>query len=340
MEFVPNLNSFEEEPLTVNGRRVTRSAILSPERQKKLSVLSPPLKVDVQETSFSSTPKPRTKFKTEEEEDIYLPSTVKKNSYVNKNKLRNPISPSTSDSEDKNTPKIPGISVRPVGTSSNKIIKKSNKKEKKIRNEYEVKFQILIDNYPGMGFLLPDEEMTIDDIKDQYDKNILKIKVTNSSLEYKIYLIIYFLLLEGFLTKMLGIDASGFAMAQIKMLKRYDDMMLQLGEKWLSTGSSSWPVEISLFVSTSFQALVIIGLNYGLNYIGMSAAKDTILNGITSLFNSGFNNLTNLNGKNNNDLIDGFVSLLNGGGNIFENIGNFFGGGENKEKKPKIKVRH
>ena len=209
--------------------------------------------------------------------------------------------------------------------------------------DFNVKFGILREAYPE--FNIPDfDPGTPLEIRHQhYDRYVRQIHIDNSVGNYRVYLMILFAGIELFCTKILGLDMSGYTINQLRLMNKYDRLLVELGEKsFISTGSD-WPVEARIVVMALFNGIIFLVVRLFASYMGP---------GIGDMLQNMVNNF--LNGDNNADQVkeggtataEGLVdppARNSGGGfdlgsiiNGLGGLGNLFGGGNNNESnKPK-----
>lgn len=143
-----------------------------------------------------------------------------------------------------------------------------------IRAEFRIKFNMLRTNWPT--FTIPElpDSLPLEQWYIEYSKYIQHIHISNSAEKYRFIMVFVFLGMELGVTKFLGIDASEFAVTQLKSMSNYDRMLIELGEKYYSAnGSSQWPVEITLIFSAGFNLLIFLALKWLSSKVGPDAAK-------------------------------------------------------------------
>lgn len=129
-----------------------------------------------------------------------------------------------------------------------------------------LKYQILQKSWPEYKFPNLDEKMVYSNpqfIVDTYNKSVERIQIDMDVNQYKIALIIMFLVIEVVCVKFLGLDAGGYTLSQIKAMNRYEKLLIEIGEKRLLTGESSWPPEVRIL----FIGLLNCGLFILMKYL-------------------------------------------------------------------------
>jgi hypothetical protein len=85
--------------------------------------------------------------------------------------------------------------------------------------------------------------------------------VSKETGQYKVYLVIFFMFVEVVGVKLLKLNMSGYTMSQLRIMNRYDTLLAELGEKWLVSSGSEWPVEARLLMMATFNAVSLMALN-------------------------------------------------------------------------------
>jgi hypothetical protein len=97
--------------------------------------------------------------------------------------------------------------------------------------------------------------------------------------------------------KLLKLNMSGYTMSQLRIMNRYDTLLAELGEKWLVSSGSDWPVEARLLMMATFNAVIFIAVRYLCSWMGVDGLAETIQNFVDSMLNGP--------GQNNNNLTYG-----------------------------------
>lgn len=163
-----------------------------------------------------------------------------------------------------------------------------------MRTQFRAKFGILRTSYPEWNIQDPDERMTLDQIHDVYEYYIRQIMVSKETGQYKVYLVIFFMFIEVIGVKLLKLNMSGYTMSQLRIMNRYDTLLAELGEKWLVSSGSDWPVEARLLMMATFNAVIFIAVRYLCSWMGVDGLAETIQNFVDSMLNGP--------GQNNNNL--------------------------------------
>jgi hypothetical protein len=138
-----------------------------------------------------------------------------------------------------------------------------------------LKYQILQKSWPEYKFPNLDEKLVYSNpqfIIDTYNKSVERIQIDMDVNQYKIALIIMFLVIEVVCVKFLGLDAGGYTLSQIKAMNRYEKLLIEIGEKRLLTGESSWPPEVRIL----FIGLLNCGLFILMKYLSSVLGPDLV----------------------------------------------------------------
>jgi hypothetical protein len=159
-----------------------------------------------------------------------------------------------------------------------------------MRSEFRVKFGILRSSYPQWNVIDLSPTLTLDQIHDLYEYYIRQIIVSKETGQYKVYLLIFFMFVEVVGVKLLKLNMSGYTMSQLKIMNRYDSLLTELGEKWLVSSGSDWPVEARLLMMAVFNAVIFIAVRYLCSWMGVEGLGDTIQGFIDNMLNGPGNN--------------------------------------------------
>lgn len=148
-----------------------------------------------------------------------------------------------------------------------------------MRSQFRAKFGILRQSFPQWQVVDPPESATLDQWHDIYEGYVRQIIVSLNCNQWKVYLVIAFLAIEVFCIKVLGLDARGFTMSQVKIMNRYDQVLVELGEKYYVQGPSNWPVEARILMMAAFNGVIFIAVKYLSKWLG----GDSMASGIQSV---------------------------------------------------------
>lgn len=119
--------------------------------------------------------------------------------------------------------------------------------EKEEKADLLHKFSILQRKYPNAEIPDFNEYSDTDTMKRYYDKIVRNVVLDKTIANYKMYLGMFFKAIEMGATWFLGINEfQGYADEQQKKMGEYNELLIELGEKYSSTSGSSIPVEVRL----------------------------------------------------------------------------------------------
>lgn len=162
----------------------------------------------------------------------------------------------------------------------------TNSQEAYLRQEFRMKFGILRANYPQWNVIEPNESLTVQQIHDLYNHYIHEIMVSRETGQYKVYMVVFLMVIEVIGVKFLKLNMSGYTMSQLKIMNRYDTLFTELGEKWLVGGGvSNWPVEARIMMMMMFNAVIFLVVRYLCSWLGVEGLADTLQNWIDGMLN-------------------------------------------------------
>jgi len=131
--------------------------------------------------------------------------------------------------------------------------------EIKIKADYRVKLGILREAYPNMS--IPDfpDTYTIPQVIDMYKAYVKRIQIDSSVETNNTYLVILWLIIETVGTRVFKLPMTDYFRNQFKYMKKYQMLLIELGEKSFSTGlTDGWPVEVRLLAMAIFNAVIFV----------------------------------------------------------------------------------
>ena len=144
------------------------------------------------------------------------------------------------------------------------------------REEFRVKFGLLRSAFRDFSIPAIDPEEPLEMVHARYERYIRHIHISGAADSYRTYLILMFLVIELLATRVLGLPCNGYTMAQMRSMSKYEQLLIQLGEKWYVPGGSDWPVEYRIVFLALFNALIFMGMKYLSQYVGEGAAESII----------------------------------------------------------------
>jgi hypothetical protein len=155
------------------------------------------------------------------------------------------------------------------------------------RANFRTRFGILRNAWPN--YHIPDvpDSMPLEQVHAQYDIYVRHIHISRDVDQYKVYLVIMWLLIELFCTK-IGLNIGGYTVAQMRSMNKYERLLIELGETnykasaaEAAAAGSSWPVEVRIFFMALVNAVTFIIIKMLASYIGEGMAT-TIIDGLSS----------------------------------------------------------
>jgi hypothetical protein len=175
--------------------------------------------------------------------------------------------------------KTTGITYRPDYSKLNK------EQQIYLRSEFKIKFNTLRSKFPQWNVELPHDSLSLDQIHDLYDYYIREIMISKETGQYKAYMVIFLMFIEVIGVKVLKLNMSGYTMSQLRIMNRYDALFIELGEKWLVSGGSSFPVEARICMMIGFNAVIFLVVRYLCSWMGIEGLADTLQNAIDKMIN-------------------------------------------------------
>ena len=190
-----------------------------------------------------------------------------------------------------------------------------------MRVAFRSKFGILRASFSEWNIQDPSDEMTLDQIHDTYENYVRQIMISLNSNQYKTYLIGLFLAIEVCGIKFFGLDFRGYTMSQTKVMNRYNQLLIELGEKYYVQGNSTWPVEVKFIFMAGVNAIIFVVIKYLSKYLGGDGMSG-VIQGIIDKFMNSENTLSSQQNvarddvgvpvipSSNNDMLGGIVGSL------------------------------
>lgn len=165
----------------------------------------------------------------------------------------------------------------------------SESQQDDIRIQFIGKFSTLRQAYPNAGIVMPPERYTLDQIHDLYYQHLKNVLVAMNCNQWEVYLVIVFLAIEAGGIKLLGLDLSGYTIAQLKISQQYRTLLIELGEKYYVQGGSNWPVEARLVMMALFNAIIFVLIKYVAGYVGGDGMVSTIQDTVNKMLSGSHN---------------------------------------------------
>ena len=155
------------------------------------------------------------------------------------------------------------------------------------RANFRTRFGILRNAWPN--YHIPDvpDSLPLEQVHAQYDIYVRHIHISQDVDQYKVYLVIMWLLIELFCTK-IGLNIGGYTVAQMRSMNKYERLLIELGETNYKNNSaaggaqqSNWPIEVRIFFMALVNAVTFIIIKMLASYIGEGMAT-TIVDSLSS----------------------------------------------------------
>jgi hypothetical protein len=161
----------------------------------------------------------------------------------------------------------------------------TREQETYLRSEFKVKFGILRSTYPQWDVIEPSDSLTLEQVHDLYDHYLKQILISRETGNYKTYMVIFLMVIEVIGVKFLKLNMSGYTLSQLRIINRYDSLFSELGEKYLVSSGSNWPVEVRIVMMMLFNAVIFLVVRYLCSWMGMEGIADTLQGMIDSMLN-------------------------------------------------------
>ena len=155
------------------------------------------------------------------------------------------------------------------------------------RANFRTRFGILRNAWPNYYIPNVPDDMPLEQVHAQYDIYVRHIHISQDVDQYKVYLVIMWLLIELFCTK-IGLNIGGYTVTQLRSMNKYERLLIELGETNYKTSAvggggaqSNWPVEVRIFFMALVNAVTFIIIKMLANYIGEGMAT-TIVDSLSS----------------------------------------------------------
>jgi hypothetical protein len=159
--------------------------------------------------------------------------------------------------------------------------------QRKWRQIFISKYMTIKQSYPNWNIPVPEESWSLDYTHDLYESLVKQIVISMNCNQYRAYLVIMFLGIEIFCIKVLGLDMSGYTLAQVESMNRYDQLLAELGEKYYIQGPSSWPLEARLIIVAGVNAIFFLVVKYLCKWAGNDSFAPAIQSILNQLLGGG-----------------------------------------------------
>ena len=161
----------------------------------------------------------------------------------------------------------------------------TQEEQAQVRAIFKTKYGILKEAWPNYAISDFGDDTALEIVHAQYDIFIRHIRINQDVDQYKVYMVVIWLIVEIFCCKV-GLNIAGFTIVQMKSMSKYQRLLIELGEINHRSASvdgyeSNWPVEYRLIFMTLINAVVFLIIKILANYVGEGAAS-TIVEAISS----------------------------------------------------------
>jgi hypothetical protein len=250
----------------------------------------------------------------------------------------------------------------------------SLERQEEMHNIFDSYFTILKHQNQSLGIQIPPRTMALKHRHDIYDAWVRRVLAIQQTPTWKKWLVFAAFFIEVIVVKILGLNFTGFTRSQWSGMSRYDQQLIELGEKQGGTIGSNWPVEIRLIVTMVVSAVIFLLIRYLAQWLGNTELGELLQKFVDGNFSSAINgsSLPPVTVDNNgiptvpstskpeeNNSGDGLMGMLSGmfggsGGNGEDGIGKVIGmvtgllgkdgkkdGGKKPENgKPRVRGKH
>ncbi len=162
----------------------------------------------------------------------------------------------------------------------------SQEEQAQHRSVFRTRFGLLRNAWPN--YYIPDisDDVPLEQIHAQYDIYVRHIHISSNVDQYKVYLVIMWLIIELFCIK-IGLNIGGYTMSQMKGMNKYERLLIVLGETNYRTAGpethvqSTWSPEIQILFMALVNAVTFILIKMLSDYIDERMAT-TIIEGLSS----------------------------------------------------------
>jgi len=144
------------------------------------------------------------------------------------------------------------------------------------KRDFLCKLDMLRKKYPEYAQNLPFMTMnnSLKELQNVYYAELRKLEIDSNASDYRQYLIYGFMITEFILGNFLRLDLEGFTQQQLLNMRRYDRLLIELGEKNYVPDGKKWPVELRLvgiiiIQAAAFTAAKMVLKKTGTNLMGM-----------------------------------------------------------------------
>ena len=135
-----------------------------------------------------------------------------------------------------------------------------HEQQEQLKLKFWTKIEILIEQGRINRTQIPEAHASLPTLHKFYNDEIKRIKVKSGLSKWKIGLSIVILVLEGCMNKFSSFNMTGFGEFQMQQFSDQDQLLIELGEKYISTGSEAATPESKLAWALMFNAIVFCAI--------------------------------------------------------------------------------
>ena len=238
--------------------------------QPKLLPKTPVMRFDEPEIRQPEERKPETPTHISQADDVKMPTPVQSERQIRTTNMRSPVSPISATAVSQE------VREKAWSLISDPLFSDYKKQSSQIQDvcmEFlRNKFIALSQSYPDRGIVFP-EGQSVGKVHRAYHETLKSIHVSMNLGSYRLGYIVCVLIIEVVCVKILGLPMAGFTKMEWERIKKYDQLMLEIGETMYSYGTSQWPLHYRIAFSFALNIAIFIGLKYATKALGITGDK-------------------------------------------------------------------
>lgn len=210
--------------------------------------------VSIVSSSYNSEKDASIDSRSDASTEINIPQTSKKPSiHVKSPTFTSHTNVPTLAELEKQGSYVPRNNVRELGIQDS-----IENQEQDIKRELLYKFDQMKKSYPTVNIPEYTIHSELRSMQMSYEDTKRRLAVDSSIEFWKTLLVLGFQVCELIMGKVFKLDAEGFFNQQMISMHRYNELLVELGEKNYTPGGSNWPVEIRLIGTIALNAVIFI----------------------------------------------------------------------------------
>lgn len=126
--------------------------------------------------------------------------------------------------------------------------------------------------YKDRNVVFP-ENQSVGKVHRAYHETLRSMHVSMNLGSYRLGYIVCVLILEVVCVKLLGLPMAGFTKMEWERIKKYDQLMLEIGETMYSYGTSQWPLHYRMAFTFALNMAIFVGLKFATKALGIGSDK-------------------------------------------------------------------